>query len=145
MTTVGFVTKNEFETNPVLSQKYGTYEQYMKKLQATSIHTFDAKQSFIEGYSQRVQKHNEISEQLIQRYKALEGVFQQTKKQSNEKIGQLMTNYNVGSKKELSQALQGSLFDSSVYASATKSTDNARIEYEAALSTALSFTHQTIV
>ena len=143
------LTEKQFKYNPELVAKYGTYKDYwsaqMKELRTTSAWTF-GKNAYLEMINERLAKHNAESEVLIERYQQLEEVYKAMKKQQTAVENNLCGTYKVSNTKDLSLAMKedNSLTNQSKFNLAARNTDEARINYEAALSTALNQTHQIV-
>ena len=139
----------DFKYNTELVNQYGTYENYLaaqqKALKTTSAWTY-GKNAYMDMRNKKLAKHNAESEVLIERYQNLEKVYKAMKKQQTLIENKLCSKYDVGSSKDLSLALkeENSLTDQSKFNVAAKNADEARINYETALSTALYQTHQIV-
>lgn len=143
------VSENKFNSNSELVKKYGNYDNYlaaqMHELKRTSAWTF-GKKNFMDMRSKRLAKHNAESEELIAKYKALEAQYKAMKKQQSYVEANLYGKYGVQTTGDLSQALQkeNSLVDQGKFNLAARNTNEARINYEVALSIALDQTHQIV-
>lgn len=140
------LTEKQFKYNPELVAKYGTYKDYwsaqMKELRTTSAWTF-SKNSYTEMLNERLEKHNAISQVLIERYEELEKVYNAMKKQENSIVGNLCGKYEARTEKDLKLALkeENSLTDQGKFNVAAKNSEEAYRNYISALSTANDWTH----
>lgn len=143
------LSEKQFNYNPELVAKYGNYKDYwsaqIKELRSTSAWTF-GKNSYIEMRNKRLEKHIAESEVLIERYQQFEKIYKAMKNQQAYLENNLCSKYDVGSSKDLALAMkdQNSLTDQGKFNVAARNTDEARINYEVALSIALDQTHQIV-
>jgi hypothetical protein len=96
---------------------------------------------------ERLDRHNEESEKLIKRYKALEIVMNEANSKKKKMQFELFSKYNVGSAamlKELTKEGKVSSSDIYDYSKLQMSADEAALKYDIALSIANEHTHKLV-
>lgn len=147
------MTRTEFESSPLKSM-YSSYEDYFSKSLKYSTFdlaknklniNFDYKTAFIDMRIQAHKKHNAESEQLIARYKELEQIYLAMKNEQSKLNGTLQRKYNVHTNNDLMAAMsEKSQFDFGLYNKSAKSTNEAYLNFIAALQTANYQTHRIV-
>lgn len=105
------------------------------------------KDMFMNSYMERLDRHNEESEKLIARYKALEIVMNEANSKKKKMQSELFSKYNVGNAamfKELKKEGKVSSSDIYDYSKLQMSADEAALEYDIALSIANEHTHKLV-
>ena len=154
MTRIGYISKEQFENNPELKAKYGSYENYMEtQLRTMSTFTYaknnpvaNPAESFYSLRCEAYDKHNARSDELIANYKMLEAQYKALLVEQSSINNSLYSKYGVSSSGDLLTAMndKNALYDQGLFNKTSKSVSDAYRAFISALQTANYHTHRIV-